>query len=151
MLVFALLAGAAACVFLAVATDRGIYAPGAYGVHRELAQHTHVTRDERSLPPIARRWLSPFRILRKTYSVIAFAIVGFFVAPLVRRPYRIRVDAGIVAGFSTLIEIAQKASGSTEGFASNIFDILCGALGGALGAAAWNALMSRFAHGRAAR
>ena len=113
-------------------------------------QHAHVTNVKKRLPPVARRWLSPFRILRKTYSVVAFAIVGFFVAPLVRPQYRIRGDAGAVAGFSGLIEIAQKVAGSSEGYASNAFDIACGALGGALGALAWNALVHRRSRRRGA-
>ena len=150
MLCFALLAAGAAAVFLAISVDHNVYAPGAYKVHNEIAEHTHVTSAEERLPPIARRWLSPFRILRKTYSVVAFAIVGFFIAPLLRRNRRIRTDALIVAGFSTLIEIVQKAAGSVEGLPSNAFDIACGALGGILGAYAWNALMHRRPRGNAA-
>ena len=142
-LCFALLAASAATIFLAISVDHGVYAPGAYSVHHELAQHTHVANAEKRLPPVAQRWLSPFRILRKTYSVVAFAILGFLVAPLVRRPFRIRSDVVIVAGFSGLIEIVQKMAGSTEGYASNAFDILCGALGGLLGALLWNAIMHR--------
>jgi hypothetical protein len=149
LLCFGLLAAAAATVFLAISVDRNVYAPGAYSVHTEIAEHTRVTRAEERLPPIARRWLSPFRVLRKTYSVVAFAIVGFFVAPLQRRGPRMRDDALVVAGFSTLIEIAQKAAGSSEGLLSNAFDISCGALGGVLGAYAWNVLMHRRPGGRA--
>ncbi len=144
LLCFALLAAVTATIFLAIAVDHGVYAPGAYSVHKELSQHAHVSNVEKQLPPLAQRWLSPFRVLRKAYSVVAFAIVGFFVAPLLRRPYRIRSDAAIVAGFSGLIEIAQKTvAGSTEGYASNAFDVLCGALGGLIGALLWNAIMHR--------
>ncbi len=143
LLCFALLAASAAAIFLAVAVDRGVYAPGAYRVHSQISQHEHVANAEKRLPPIAQRWLSPFRVLRKAYSVVAFSIVGFFVAPLVRRPYRLRGDAAVVAGFSGLIEVAQKLVGSTEGYASNAFDVMCGALGGLLGALIWNAIMNR--------
>ena len=143
LLCFGLLAAGAATIFLAIAVDHGVYAPGAYSVHHELAQHAHVQSVDKHLPPMAQRWLSPFRILRKAYSVVAFAIVGFFAAPLLKRPYRMRGDAAVVAGFSAIIEVAQKVAGSTEGYASNAFDILCGALGGLIGALAWNAIMHR--------
>ena len=143
LLCFGLLAASAAAIFLAIAVDHGVYAPGAYKVHQELSQHAHVANAAKQLSPRAQRWLSPFRVLRKTYSVVAFAIVGFFVAPLVRRPYRLRGDAAVVAGFSGLIEVAQVFAGSHEGYVSNAFDVLCGALGGLLGALAWNAIMHR--------
>ncbi len=151
LIAFALLAAAAATVFLAISIDHDVYAPGAGKVSRQIAEHTNVRAAERDLPPVAQRWLSPVRVLRKAYSVVAFAIVGFFAAPLVRRRYRLRGDAAIVAGFSTLIEVVQKVAGSSEGYASNVFDILCGALGGVLGAALWNALMHRRLRGGAAR
>ncbi len=143
LLVFALLAAAAAAIFLAISVDRGVYAPGAYRVRNELAQHTNVDRDERNLSPAERRWLSPTRILRKGYSIVAFSILGFFVAPLVRRRYRLRADVAAVAAFSSVIEVVQKVFGSHEGYASNAFDIACGAVGGLIGGAVWNALTRR--------
>jgi len=143
LIIFALLAAAAAAVFLALSVDHDVYAPGARDVSKAIAHHTHVRRAERELPPVAQRWLAPTRILRKAYSIVAFAIVGFFVAPLARRRSRLLVDAAIVAAFSTLIEVVQKLSGSHEGYACNAFDIFCGAAGGALGALAWDALMRR--------
>lgn len=151
LLCFAIVAASAAAIFLAISVDRGIYAPGAKSVRNAIADHAGVARAQRRLPPVARRWLEPARVLRKTYSVVAFAIVGFFVAPLVRRRNRILGDALVVAGFSAVIEVAQALTGSQEGYAWNAFDVGCGAVGGALGAYAWNAIMRRRPRGDAAR
>jgi hypothetical protein len=151
ILLFALLASAAAAIFLAIATDQSVYAPGSHHVRKEISQNAGVRRAEEKLPRFAQRWLTPAIVLRKLYSVVAFAIVGFFVAPLLRARVRLRDDAASVAGFSTLIEIVQTIQGSNEGYASNAFDILCGALGGLLGALFWNAVMRRFSRDREAR
>ena len=124
--------------------------PGARVVMRQIQKHTDLRGDERRLPPRARRWLTVSIVLRKTYSIGAFAIVGFFVAPLLRRRVRVRGDAATVAAFSTVIEIVQKATGSPEGYASNLFDIGCGAVGGVLGSLAWNLMVHRRVRGDAA-
>ena len=77
-------------------------------------------------------------VLRKLYSVVAFALVcGAWMCAL--RPSRARLWwASIVLGavYSAAIEVAQAYEGSTEGLAWNAFDVVCGALGGALAAAA---------------
>lgn len=73
-------------------------------------------------------------ILRKVYSVIAFAVVGFFAdKALPRRGKRALRATLAIAAFSTLIEIAQYLHGTREGLLSNLFDVACGALGGWLG------------------
>lgn len=73
-------------------------------------------------------------ILRKAYSVIAFAVVGFFADKSLRRRGNRTLRAMLaVAAFSTLIELAQYLHGTREGLVSNAFDIACGALGGWLG------------------
>ena len=75
-------------------------------------------------------------LLRKFYSVVAFALLGFIVhlaLPRTRRP-ELRA-ALIVAGFSAVIEVVQKLDGAHEGLLSNAIDVACGALGGWLGAA----------------
>ena len=74
-------------------------------------------------------------LLRKLYSVVAFALLGFIVhlaLPRIRRP-ELRA-ALIVAAFSAVIEVVQKLHGAHEGLLSNAIDIACGALGGWLGA-----------------
>jgi hypothetical protein len=81
-------------------------------------------------------------VLRKAYSLIAFAIVGMLAdraLPPSRRP-ALRA-ALIVALFSGVIEIGQKLHGSTEGKLSNLLDVLCGGLGGWLGAVLVRALV----------
>jgi len=138
--VFGMLAAAAAVVFLAISVDRELYAPGAGTLERHLPERAGVRRVERRLPRVARRALEPRNFLRKLYSVIAFATVGFFAAPLIPRPARLRWDTALIAGFSLIIEIAQKLTGANESYASNLFDIACGAVGGAIGALIWNAL-----------
>jgi hypothetical protein len=82
--------------------------------------------------------------LRKLYSVAAFAVLGFVVdraLPATRRP-ALRA-ALIVGAVSALIEIAQKLHHAPEGPLSNAIDILCGALGGYLGALASSAISAR--------
>ena len=148
---FGLLAAAAAVVFLAISIDHDLYAPGARAVSQHLP-HTGRLHDlARDLPPGAQRALTPVLFLRKSYSIVAFAIVGLFAAPLIARPNRVLGDAFLVAAFSVVIEIVQKLTGSEESFKSNLFDVACGAVGGVLGALAWNALRPRRARGGAGR
>jgi VanZ family protein len=72
-------------------------------------------------------------LLRKAYSVVAFAIVGWGYANLRRGVSWI--DAALaIALYSGAIEIAQWFVGN-EPLRWNLFDVACGALGGALGAA----------------
>jgi hypothetical protein len=72
--------------------------------------------------------------LRKAYSIVAFALVGFTadkaLGPSARRPLR---AALLVAAYSAVIEYAQWALGSKEGLGWNAIDVVCGAVGGWLG------------------
>ena len=151
LVLFGLLAAAAAVVFLAISIDHDLYAPGAAAVTQRLARSGHLQELRNDLPARARYALTPTKFLRKGYSLVAFAIVGFFAAPLIPRPNRILGAAIVVAGFSIVIEIVQRLTGSEESFASNVFDVACGAVGGMLGALAWNAIRPRRARGDAAR
>lgn len=82
-------------------------------------------------------------LLRKVYSIVAFAVLG--AAYSFARRYARPADAAVaVALYSGLIEIGQWFT-SEEPLGWNLFDVACGALGGALGAAALN----RFAAARA--
>lgn len=142
LIVFALLGAAAAAVFLAISIDRDVYAPGVgafeghLGVRGTLDAHFPMMREHD---------LSPERILRKIYSVGAFAIVAFFATPLFARGARVRAGAALLTGFSLAIEIAQRVVThiSHESNVSSLFDLACGAVGGALGALAWNLLIDR--------
>jgi len=133
--VFGLLAAAAAAVFLAISIDGHIYAPG----YEKFALHLGV-RDAigSRFPQFYDHDLSIERIVRKIYSVVAFAIVGFFASPLFVARARLQTSALLVMGFSLAIEIAQHAMGYPESLVSNAFDLACGALGGMLGALGWN-------------
>jgi len=130
---FALLAAAAAVVFFSISIDRSVYAPGAWELHA----NDELGRIRAHAPPRFAGDLTSFRILRKLYSVVAFAIVGFFAAPVFDPRQRTFACAVLVGSFSTAIELAQKITGSRESLGSNLFDIGCGALGGFLGGAAF--------------
>jgi VanZ family protein len=76
-------------------------------------------------------------LLRKTYSIAAFAALGFIadkaLGPSARRALR---AALLVAVYSAAIEVAQARRGSAEGLSWNVVDIVCGAAGGWLGTVA---------------
>jgi hypothetical protein len=76
-------------------------------------------------------------LLRKAYSIAAFALVGFTARKALGAsaltPGR---GALLVAAYSAAIEIVQAIKGSHEGIAWNVVDVLCGAAGGWLGVVA---------------
>lgn len=79
----------------------------------------------------------PHVILRKVYSVGAFALVVYLVgrASAQRgKPISVRMAIVIGAAYSGAIEIGQYFSGSVEGLGWNAFDVACGAIGGLLAA-----------------
>lgn len=92
-------------------------------------------------------WLDFHVLLRKTYSVVAFALLGFLAA-------RASQASGLrtspltigwwIAVFSLAIEIAQAMTPPPEGLGWNTVDILCGWLGGWLGAHAARAVGPTF-------
>ncbi len=140
--IFAALAAATAVAFFAISIDSGIYAPGA----DDRDGHAHVLGSlSQHVPDRFQHDLAPSFVLRKLYSVVAFAVFGFFSAPLLPRARRIRACALLVTGFSLLIEIVQRLTVSHESNLSSIFDIACGTVGGTLGALAWNVAIRRFA------
>ncbi|HEX3467504.1 MAG TPA: hypothetical protein VHT05_05445 [Candidatus Elarobacter sp.] len=84
-------------------------------------------------------------LLRKAYSIVAFALVGFMadkaLGPSARPALR---GALLVALYSAAIEVTQDRLGSKEGIISNGFDTLCGAVGGTLGVLARRITRSRW-------
>jgi len=83
-------------------------------------------------------WLSFHVLLRKAYSVVAFALVGFALAQATRYS---GVQFGLVRGgasvgaYSALIEFGQRVlAGARESLAQQSFDVACGIIGGGLGA-----------------
>ena len=77
-------------------------------------------------------------VLRKAYSVAAFALVGYLLRRALAEHGKTRVPATCVwgmAAYSGAIEIGQALVGSHEGLLWNGVDVLCGALGGALACA----------------
>lgn len=94
-----------------------------------------------SLSPDIERATSPHIlglnvVLRKAYSVVAFAIVGFLLAR-VRNTNRqdVLAVALLIALYSLAIELTQYALGSAEGFYWNLIDVFCGFVGGYTGGA----------------
>ncbi len=73
-------------------------------------------------------------LLRKAYSIAAFALVGFTadkaLGSSTRGPLR---AALLVAAYSGAIEIVQAVRGSNEGLVWNAADVAFGAAGGWLG------------------
>jgi len=83
-------------------------------------------------------WLTFHVLLRKTYSIVAFALVGFALSQATRfggttrRTLRIAISIGL---YSALIELGQRfVSGARESLAQQSFDVACGIIGGGLGA-----------------
>ncbi len=88
-------------------------------------------------------------VLRKVYSIVAFTLVGYlFERAAAERGYATRAFAATlaVAVYSGAIEVGQFFAGSHEGLVWNAIDVVCGAVGGAIGTLA----MRRVAGQRAA-
>ena len=76
-------------------------------------------------------------VLRKTYSIVAFALVGFTADKALGPTTRAAVRGALaVAAYSAAIEVVQAARGSHEGSVWSTLDVLCGAAGGWLGVVA---------------
>ncbi len=76
--------------------------------------------------------------LRKAYSIVAFAVVGYLARRALLENGREQVVVPCIIGvaiYSALIEVGQALLGSKEGFGWNIGDTLCGAVGGGLAVA----------------
>jgi hypothetical protein len=82
-------------------------------------------------------WLDIHVLLRKTYSIIAFGVLGFFAARASQASGLRTTPLTVgfwVAVFSLAIEIAQAMTPPPEGLGWNTIDVLCGWAGGWLGA-----------------
>lgn len=75
-------------------------------------------------------------VVRKTYAVLAFALLGFALERSnLRRLQGVFAAGGALAAYSYAIELGQIAfKHSTETFAEHAFDVASGLAGGALGA-----------------
>jgi hypothetical protein len=123
---FAAAAAAIAVVLLDLSIDRDIYAPGAAHIASGIARLTSGQSGVFRSPTLALViWLS----VRKFWSIVAFAALGFFLAPVFRVRSGGRVAVFVLA-FSAVIEIVQHVAGSNEGFVTSAFDVACGFVGG---------------------
>lgn len=74
--------------------------------------------------------------LRKAYSIVAFALIGFLAEKTLSASSRALLrGAVLVALYSAAIEVVQAHDGSAEGFIWNAVDVACGAMGGVVGVA----------------
>ena len=75
-------------------------------------------------------------LVRKTYALLAFALLGFVLErSALRRLHGVIAAAILIGVYSYAIEIGQILIGhSTETFAEHSFDVASGVAGGALGA-----------------
>ncbi len=71
-------------------------------------------------------------LLRKSYSIVAFALVGG--AFVWASGGSLLTSTLVVALYSAGIELGQHFTYGKEPFSWNVIDVMCGALGGALGA-----------------
>ena len=88
-------------------------------------------------------------LLRKSYSVVAFAVVGYLLRRALVENGRSHLAATCIGGmalYSGLIEVGQFIGGSDEGLVWNAIDVLCGALGGAVAVADRLSPAFRFKH-----
>jgi hypothetical protein len=77
-------------------------------------------------------------VLRKAYSIVAFALVGYLFRRSLTERGRTAVVLPCIVGvalYSALIELGQALLGSHEGRGWNAFDVACGALGGSIAVA----------------
>ena len=79
----------------------------------------------------------PHVVMRKVYSVGAFALVSYLIARALAQvgivlPMRVVIATGAV--YSGAIEVGQFNTGSMEGPWWNLFDVACGAAGGFIAA-----------------
>jgi hypothetical protein len=73
-------------------------------------------------------------LLRKAYSIAAFALVGFTADKALGPSTRGVLRGALLVGlYSAAIELAQWLLGSKEGLVWNAIDTVCGLIGGALG------------------
>lgn len=73
-------------------------------------------------------------ILRKIHALVAFAVAGSVVAPILQRKHRVLRATVIIGLVSAAIEIGQRLMGSGEWWRWMAFDIASGAFGGLAGA-----------------
>lgn len=92
-------------------------------------------------------WLTYYVLLRKAYSVVAFALVGFAfarttqLAGLALGPVRVGLSVGL---YSALIEACQRLfAAARESIAQQSVDVAAGLIGGALGALVAEAFVRR--------
>ncbi|MBC5805682.1 MAG: hypothetical protein DLM53_07985 [Candidatus Eremiobacter antarcticus] len=75
-------------------------------------------------------------LLRKSYSIAAFTLVGILLSKALAAPspqVRWLFPAASIAAYSLLIEAGQAAEGVREGLLWNGIDVLCGFVGGYFG------------------
>lgn len=96
-------------------------------------------------------WLPFHVLLRKAYSIVAFALVGFTLARTTQfagrawSPIKVGLSVGL---YSAFIEVCQRLAGARESLAQESLDVIAGIIGGVLGALAARAFARRDRDGR---
>jgi hypothetical protein len=127
-------------VLIAIVLGRGAYAPGARAIQQTLAS----TDDWSTF--LNSSWFggAVYFVVRKTYGAIAFALLGFFAAPVFARGHRVVATATLLGSVRVAIEILERVRyGGVDSTLESAFDVVTGTCAAALGAVICNALARR--------
>ncbi len=126
-----------AFIFFKLAVSHRFYAPGAFTVQQKVASYGD------SVSPVLNSYAlgaAIYKIFRKTYAAIAFAILGFVSAPLFARPVRVRNVAILLCAIRVVLEIFERIASNGDPLLESAIDVALGTAAGALGAMAYNAV-----------
>jgi len=121
---------------LFLALDNGFYSMTVYVPHfiREAFRSSPVANAVRFL--LADPGWTASDLVRKFYSLLAFGMLGFLISRALGARIslsRLLTVAACVAALSAIIEIFQRLNPVHESRLSSVIDVLCGAIGGAVG------------------
>jgi hypothetical protein len=129
-----------AAALVALVTVGHAYAPGARALQQTLASTDNWSTFLNSY------WFGSvvYFGLRKTYGAIAFALLGFFAAPVFARGNRIVATASMLGIARICVEVVERIRfGGVDSALESAFDIVTGTCAAALGAAMYNAYSRR--------
>jgi hypothetical protein len=135
-LIYAATIGVVAAGLILLALDNGFYSTTVYAPHfiRDAFRSSPVANAVRFL--LADPGWTASDLVRKFYSVLAFGVLGFLIARALGARLslsRLVAVAACVAALSAIIEVFQRLNPVHESRLSSALDVLCGAIGGAVG------------------
>ncbi len=130
---------AAAVVFVSIAIQGHVYAPGARALQQKLASTDNWSTFLNTY------WFggTVYFVVRKTYGAIAFAILGFLAAPVFARSKRVAYVAATLGAVRLGMEVVERIRSGADSNLESAFDIATGTCAAALGAFVWNAISRR--------